>query len=347
MRFIKYVGSLLLVVLVINVAYVFMRNAGKLDEIYAPPAESCAALIVSPGTEDVTIDKTTGMVFVSASNRRKTLENSTGRDGIYAFSLATPNEIKRVSPDGLEDFHPHGISLWTGETEKRLFVVNHQSTGDNSVEVFDVAENGILSHVKSIMFDAMQSPNDVHAVGADAFYITNDRGYKTGLMSKLEGYLGLPFASVAYFDGEKGRKVITGLSYANGINQSVDGKHIYVSEILPRTVTVYARNEVDGSLQKLRLIDTNSSPDNIEVDAEGMLWVAGHPNLFAFLAHSSDPATPAPSHVIKIDPVSGEYVDAFYDTGEAISASSVGTSYNGKLIVGAVYDDHVLICDHK
>ena len=347
MRFIKYIGGFLLLAFLVNVGYALMRNAGKLDEIHAPHAESCTALIVSPGTEDVTIDKATGIVFVSAANRRKSLENPVGYDGIYAFSLAAPNEIKRVSLDGPEDFHPHGISLWTGETEKRLFVINHQITGDNSVEIFDVAEGGMLSHVKSVMFDDMQSPNDVHAVGSVAFYITNDRGYRTGLMGKLEGYLGLPFASVAYFDGEKGRKVITGLTYANGINQSVDGKHIYVSEILPRTVTVYARNEVDGSLQKLRVIDTNSSPDNIEVDADGMLWVAGHQNLFAFLAHSKDPASAAPSHVIKIDPKTGEYDDVFYDTGEAISASSVGASYNGKLIVGAVFDGHVLICDQR
>lgn len=347
MRFIKYISGFILLVFLVNVGYSLARNTGKLDDIHAPPAESCTALIVSPGTEDVTIDKATGIVFVSADNRRKTPASPTGHDGIYAFSLAAPNEIRRVSHDGPEDFHPHGISLWTGETEKRLFVINHQRTGDNSVEIFDVTEGGSLAHVKSVMFDDMQSPNDVHAVGPDAFYITNDRGYRTGLMSKLEGYLGLPFASVAYFDGEKGRKVISGLTYANGINQSVDGKHIYVSEILPRTVTVYARNEVDGSLQKLWVIDTNSSPDNIEVDESGMLWVAGHPNLFTFLAHSKDPASAAPSHVIKIDPVSGEYIDVFYDTGETISASSVGASYKDKLIVGAVYDGHVLICDQK
>lgn len=166
-------------------------------------------------------------------------------------------------------------------------------------------------------------------------------------MSKLEGYLGLPFASVAYFDGQVGRKVVSGLTYANGINQSLDGKHIYVSQVMPRTVSVYARDAMSGALEKLQTIDTNSSPDNIEVDESGMLWVAGHQNLFSFLAHAKDPAFPAPSHVIKIDPVSGEYVDVFYDTGEAISASSVGASYNGKLIVGAVYDGHVLICDQK
>lgn len=331
----------------VNVGYTLIRNTGKLDEIHAPHAESCNALIVSPGTEDVTIDKATGIVFVSAANRRKTPENSIGHDGIYAFSLAAPNEVKRVSLDGPEDFHPHGISLWTGETEKRLFVINHQLTGENSVEIFDVAEGGMLSHVKSVMFDDMQSPNDVHAVGSVAFYITNDRGYRTGLMSKLEGYLGLPFASVAYFDGQLGRKVASGLTYANGINQSLDGKHIYVSQIIPRTVSVYTRDAESGALEKLQTIDTNSSPDNIEVDENGMLWVAGHQNLFAFLAHSKDPASSAPSHVMKIDPKTGEHDDVFYDTGEAISASSVGASYNGKLIVGAVFDGHVLICDQR
>lgn len=347
MRFIKYLGGVLLVVLVINVAYTFMRNAGKLDTINATDNAMCHSLRVSAGTEDVTIDKTTGMVFVSADNRRRALVDPADHDGIYAFSIDDTSSLKRVSQGGPKDFHPHGISLWTSETEKRLFVVNHQRTGDNSVEIFDVAEDGMLRHVKSVMFDAMHSPNDVHAVGPDAFYVTNDKGYKTGLMSKLEAYLGLPFASVAYFDGEKGRKVIKGLTYANGINQSPDGKHVYVSQILPRTISVYDRDMEDGSLVKLRSIDVNSSPDNIEVDESGMVWVAGHQNLFAFLAHSKDPASPAPSHVIKIDPKTGEYDDIFYDAGKAISASSVGASYNDTLVIGAVFDGRVLICDQR
>ena len=88
----------------------------------------------------------------------------------------------------------------------------------------------------------------------------------------------------------------------------------------------------------------NSSPDNIEVDGDGILWVAGHQNLFAFLKHAKGPSIPAPSHVMRIDPVAGTSEDIFYNTGEVISGSSVGAMHNGTLIIGAVFDNHVLIC---
>lgn len=344
MRSIKYLGGFLVLFLILSVGYSVMRNAGMFDDINAPVNSSCSPLTISAGTEDVTIDKSTGIVFVSADNRRKTIVDPANHDGIYAFAIDDTSTLKRVSVDGPEDFHPHGISLWTGETEKRLFVVNHQTTGVNSVEIFSVGEGGMLSHIKSIMFDDMYSPNDVHAVGSNSFYITNDKGFKTGLMNKLEAYLGLPFANVAYYDGEKGRKVITGMKYANGINQSPDGKNIYVSEVLRRTVSVYERNAADGSLEKLSAIDTNSAPDNIDVDGDGILWVAGHQNLFAFLKHANDPSLPAPSHVMRIDPAAGTSEDIYYNAGEAISASSVGAMHNGTLIIGAVFDSHVLIC---
>ncbi len=347
MRRFKYLIGFAVLVFILYFTYSISLNSGMLDDITVPSNPACSALAVSPGTEDVTIDKATGMVFVSADNRRSTMVSPVGANGIYAFDLTNPATLSRVSLDAPKDFHPHGISLWAGETGKRLFVINHRSTGENSVEIFSVGATGMLSHLKSVMLDAVHSPNDVHAVGPEAFYFTNDKGYKTGLMNKLEAYLALPFASVAYYDGIEVRKVVTGLRYANGINQSLDGKHIYVSEILPRTVTVFRRDAVDGSLDKLRVLDVNSGPDNIEVDSEGNLWVAGHQNLFTFLGHASDASKPSPSHVMKLDPTSGLSKDIYYDSGETISASSVGAVHEQTLIVGAVFDGHILICSLK
>ena len=345
MRFFKYFVSILLLLGIINVTYSVLKNSGNLDTINTQPIDSCKPVTVSAGTEDVTVDKETGIVFVSADDRRNGNSAGAAQNGIYAFNADDPSTLKLVSIDGPSDLHPHGISLWSGDDEKRLFVINHRTNGDQSIEIYSVAVKGTLSHIKSVMFEDMSAPNDVHAVGPEAFYITNDKGYKTGIMSILEAYLGLPFSSVAYYNGNEGRTVLSGLTYSNGINQSVDGKHIYVSEVLPRTIKVFARNEDDGALELLQVIDTNSSPDNIEVDDKGFLWVGGHPNLLDFLAHSKEQSTPSPSHVMKIDPITGGIEDVFYDGGESISASSVGTMYKGKLIIGAVYDEHVLICN--
>ena len=41
--------------------------------------------------------------------------------------------------------------------------------------------------------------------------------------------------------------------------------------------------------------------DNIEIDADGILWVGGHPNLLRFKAYAQGKKETAPSEIIKID----------------------------------------------
>lgn len=311
--------------------------------------DQCDRIDIAPGTEDVTIDSETNLAFISAADRRAWFNQDGGTgaaqtNGIYAMSVDAPHEVRRVSP-AMDDFLPHGISLWRGPNgEKRLFVVNHPTRGGQYVEIFDIGPGGVLSHVDSISFDAMNSPNDVLAVGPRQFFVTNDRGYETGIMSVLEAYLALPFASIAYFDGDKGRIVRKGLVYANGINRSPDGETIYVSELLKRRIAVFDYDAAGGTLKLVRRINVNTAPDNIEVARDGALWIAGHSKIFDFLKHAKDPAAVAPSHVVRMNPRTGENKDLFIDTTGAINGSSVGAVWDKTLIVGAVFDDHVMVC---
>lgn len=344
MNKVKYVAGILVIILIIHISSFLMRNTGQWDEINAPQRDNCRQITISPGTEDVTIDTSTNIVFISADDRRKDALDPSGKNGIYAFDLADPSSIRLVSPNGFADFHPHGMSLWSGDRTKRLFVINHREDGENTVDVLTVGKNGALKLIKVISFDDMHSPNDIVAVGPDSFYITNDHGFRRGVMNKVESYLNLPLASVAYFSGQEGRKVIRGLTYANGINQSLDGSTIYVSETTPRTVTAYKRDIATGDLEEIQTFDVNLSPDNIDVDSDGNLWVAGHPNLLDFLAHAADASVDAPSHALRLNPQTAEMEDVYYNTGDEISASSVAAYHQGMLIIGAVFDNHVVLC---
>jgi arylesterase/paraoxonase len=340
--FLSFVG-LALTALTIYVSATLIPVSGAMRRFEDKLVDQCRRIDVAPGTEDVTFDPTTGLAFVSSDDRRANLSSAPVQGGIYAFSSDAPETVVKVSPDSFGDFHPHGVSLWRGANgEKRLFVINHAAK--DKVEIFDVADGGMLTHLESVAFEAMNSPNDVLGVGPRQFYATNDRGYKNGLLSTLEAYLALPFASLVYFDGAKGEKVARGLVFANGVNVSPKGDEVYVSELLRRRVSVYARDAQTGALSLTRRLKTMTNPDNIEVADDGALWIGGHPRIFEFLKHAEDAAYPAPSEIVRLDPKNGAERQVFLDTKGRLNASSVGAVHGDTLIVGAVFDGHVMLC---
>lgn len=340
MRVVLIVLGIILLAVIGRLLVVIVPASGVLADLEPRLTDQCEVLTIAPGTEDVTIDPSTGRAFVSTDYRR-----GGARGAIYSFSVGDPSSLREVSGDTPDAFHPHGISLWTGRAgRQRLFVVNHLTPDEHAIEIFDVAADGALSHVESIAYVALSSPNDVLAVGERQFYATNDRANTTGIMGQLEAYLGLPLASVSYFDGEAGRIVADGLAYANGINIAADGRTLYVAEILGRGVRVYDRDPATGELEKLRDISVPTAPDNIEIASDGALWIGGHPRVFDFVAHVDDPAHIAPSHVLRVDPETGQSETVLLDLEGRLNASSVAAVHDGTLIVGGVFDDRVLIC---
>jgi arylesterase/paraoxonase len=347
MRNILIIFGVVIGLVLARIAYVVIPASGMLDDIQSQVPQQCEALTIAPGTEDVTIDTRSGLAYVSTDDRRNS-ENSRG--AIYAFDIHQTDTLQLISTDVPADFHPHGISLWTGPGgEQRLFVVNHrteisETVSAHAIEIFDIEADGRLTHAKSIEYEALHSPNDVIAVGPRSFYATNDRAYHSGIMSSLEAYFGLPLVGVSYFDGETGRIVADGITYANGINISADGNQIYVSELLARRIRIYDREPASGDLSFVRALAVPTAPDNIEVDTVGNLWIGGHPRIMDFPAHAADPNHIAPSHAVRLDPNTGDAETVLMALDGELNASSVATMHDGVLIVGAVFDDHVLLC---
>lgn len=336
-----FIGLVVLIVLVAGrFAAVTVPASGMLADLEPRLTDQCDRLDIAPGTEDVTIDPVSGLAFVSTDDRR-----TGNRGAIYAFDPDDPSSLREVSGAEPAEFHPHGLSLWTGRNgAQRLFVVNHTMDGRHSIELFDIGADGLLTHAETVRYPALTSPNDVLAVGPRQFYATNDRRYTDGIMGSLEAYFALPLAGVSFFDGDSGRIVAERLAYANGINMAADGRTVYVAEILGRGVRVYRRDPATGDLERLRDIPVPTAPDNIEIAADGALWIGGHPRVFDFVAHADDAAAIAPSHVIRVDPETGEVETVLLDHDGRLNASSVAAVIGDTLIVGAVFDGHVLIC---
>ncbi len=304
------------------------------------------------GPEDITIDQLTGTAFISADDRRANMKQPGSiKGGIFVMNLTDSlPSLHEVSPANIEDFHPHGISLWR-EPDGRifLFVINHrQATPAHVVERYEW-KNDSLIHLESFIDpDLMTSPNDLVAVGERTFYVTNDHYYsKRGLGRTLEDYLQRSIAFVNYFDGTSFKQVAKGIAYPNGITLSPDHTKIIVAATTGRKVLVYDRNLSTGDLTLNHTIAVDTGVDNIEVDEQGALWIGCHPQLLKFAGHATDERKFSPSQVLKITPnTSGQYTaeEIFLNDGTSYSGSSVAAVYKNTMIIGSVFEKSILVC---
>jgi arylesterase/paraoxonase len=345
MRIVLLILAALVIAAVARLLIVVIPASGALTAPDPTDVANCTPLTIAPGTEDVVYDAATGLVFVSAMDRRS--ETMAPGNGIYAFDLAAPEATLRlVSTDTPADFRPHGIGLYRDGETARLFVVSHPASG-SQILIFDIGADGFLTHVRTVTDPAVFSPNDVAPAGPDSFYASNDSRFGPNLLGYIEGFFGLPLASVAYFDGDEGRIAAEGLTYANGVQLSEDGGTLYAANFLGRKIFVYERDLATGALTRTAAHRVPLGLDNIEPGPNGDLWIGGNRDVFAFLAHQADPDARAASQAVRVDPDSGAWETVFYNDGTAIDSISVATPVPGALILGAVFDDHVLICPRE
>ena len=356
----KYTWRITLGVILIIVGYFgygIVMLSGVTRSFENTLVDQCRRVEVAPGTEDVQYDPETGLVFITSDNRRAVPGEHGGAvdpellktNGIYALDVSAKRLDKigkpyKVSPAKLKDFRPHGLSLWSdGKGTKRLFVVSHPTSGKEIVEIFDVGKRGKLSHLQSVSFPDMFNPNDVVGVGPNQFYATNFLKNRGGLMVYAEILMALPLTSAVYFDGEIGRTVVTQLAFANGINTSPDGSEVYIAEWSKQRIYVFERRE-NNNLKPVRSIDFPTAVDNLDVDEDGNIWFAGQPRMFQFFDAIEDPDAVVTSVGVKVDPVAGTHDTVFASTKGEINASSVAAVAGDKLVIGAVFDSHILIC---
>jgi arylesterase/paraoxonase len=299
------------------------------------------------GPEDITIHPRTGIAYVSACDRRAVQGGRPGSGAIYAYDLNAVNaEPVNLTPDADPDFRPHGIGLFAGDEGRDvLFVINHQG-GEHRIEVFDL-QDGDLTQRKVLTSSMLVSPNDVVGVGPEAFYVTNDHRYPSGWRRTLEDYLRLRRSNVLFYDGSGFVEAASGIGYANGINVSPDGRLLYVCSITEGALHVYDRDPRSGSLEHREEIVLHTGADNIEVDAEGGLWIGAHPQLLTAARHFKDPRALSPSQVLHLTPRAGggyEVQEVYLDTGEQISASTVAAVRGNRLLIGAVFEPKFLDC---
>ncbi len=318
-----------------------LLDAGQFKEITPHFSGSCQVIKGVVGAEDISFLPSQNTALISAYDRRE--NNKEKNAGIFSYDLTT-QRITKLSPL-LDDFSPHGISIYKMPNGAvRVFVINHANKA-HQINVFDLV-NGALVLKDTIVSKHLISPNDLVAVGPNQFYVTNDHKFRNEIMRTFEDYLRLNVANVVFYDGEKFKEVISGIGYANGINVSQDGTLLYVNSVTAQSTFIYQRNSQNHELSFQEKVNTNSGVDNIELDEQGNIWMGSHPQLLKFAQHAKDENVLSPSQVLKLVKKEGSYeVEEIYlDSGSQLSGSSVAAIKNNRMLVGAVFDAKLLDC---
>ena len=346
--------GLVLVLLLAILAGGFLLRLAWLGGVFtriAPHFAGHCRLIEGPvGPEDLTIDAPARRAFVSASDRRAMAAGRPVPGAIWSYALDPVDAAPvNLTPDAGLYLQPHGISLWR-EPDGRaaLFVVNHPAPGHgwpaHTIEVYDVAGETLV-HRATLTDPRLVMPNDLVAVALDRFYVTNTHAHGPGRLQALETYLQLRGAEVLRYGPGGFTTAIPDLVFPNGINVSPDGRTVYVAAVTWRSVLVYDRDPATDVLTRRRDIPIGSGGDNIEVDADGDLWIGSHPKLLAVPRYAADPADPAPSQVLHVS-ADARHVDEIYlNDGHPIAAASVAARFGNRLLIGQIFGNGFLDCE--
>lgn len=147
------------------------------------------------------------------------------------------------------------------------------------------------THLGSFQHASLSAPNSVVAISESEYLITNNHFFsrrKSAILPLLETYLGVPGGSIVYVDMKptliKDAPVIETigrLGFANGIALFNDST-VAVASSSMASVTLYSigkeRYRGPPKLMHYQTIKVPLHPDNLSVDGNGKLLIAGHPH---------------------------------------------------------------------
>jgi arylesterase/paraoxonase len=346
-----YIGAGLGLAGVLFVLYVY---PGFMSPVPSHFDGVCHAIPMSAGAEDLRIDPTTGVAYFSYFERATGGPRNLGEGTVMLVDLnAAEPRVRAALATQPPHFAPTGLSLYTPPGgPKRLFVVNRAQLGTHSIVIFDQSPTGAFTPAETLSNRLLWSPTAIVAVGPKQFYVVNDSGFKERdepdakkyVVGKLRGNRG----TVVYFDGERAQVVAEGLGVPNGVAVSPDGHTLYVSESNENQIRRFDRDPASGALKPGGRIELDTSPHNINLDADGNLWVNAHPRGgIAFSLPPDAGKVTFPTQVLKVVPgaESGKQVSEIYlNDGSELLAGSVAAVRGNQLVIGSATDHKLLLC---
>ena len=345
----------LIVLALAGVAFDVARFGGMFSSVTPAFAGQCNALPLAGSAEDIRIDRQRGIAYLSFLDRASVNrgEPVNGTVMLIDLNVAEPAARPAMAYDP-EGFRPHGMSLlMRPDTPMRLFAISHRPDGTHTVEIAAEAASGGLFPRETVRDAAFVHPNAIAAIGPRQFYLANDSAARTDFDRLLEVVFRRGVSTLIYYDGSEARIAATGLKFPAGLASNADTTRLYVGEVFAKTLRVYQRDLATGALTLEETVPLDTAPDNLEVDDDGVVWIAAHPKLLTFFGHVSEPAKRAPTQVLRFDPRGPKPADGgkdprltqiYMNAGEQISAGTVAAPWHDEFLVGALLDHKVLIC---
>ncbi|KAK4555862.1 hypothetical protein LTR86_007082 [Recurvomyces mirabilis] len=281
----------------------YANRPGSLKEYNILPSAGVEFEDIVRSCEDVYMNTNEGWAILSCDPGRASwntvmgtfIDSSAHPDaGLYIYHYqdqvnAVPIKLKFSNfASGERNFHPLGIEYIP--QSRTLYVVNHAPNGPR-IESFRITvDHQEALHIGTIEHPELRTPNSIAALSPSSLLVTNDHYFeirKSGVLAKLETYLALPLANVVRLDLDISRKAgppkvtqLARLAFANGV-ALLNATTMAVSSSAGAAVHVYSspsRFMKDADDVKLsNIIRLPFLPDNLSVDSNGALLIAGAP----------------------------------------------------------------------
>jgi hypothetical protein len=295
------------------------------------------------GVEDIALDAARDRLILSAYDRRAVTRALAAGEpapegGLYALALdelepgrieVAPLSIPGLPPGGLR---PHGIDA-AGDA---LAVVNRTVRDGRIAAVvdrFEMTADG-LGHRTRLDDPRLCRPNDVAFASGGRLLVTNDHGACGGLALWWERIANRPWSFVMAFENGAGSVAAAGFRFANGVAVTADGPVVAATRGR-RLVRLAADGRVPAPLP--------FAPDNLVAAPDGRVWAAGPVSLWRYAAFRAGwLASPGPSGLARWRPKGAPA--AFTVPPDGIKGATVAVPVDDRLVLGAAYDDHLLLC---
>jgi len=307
------------------------------------------------GVEDMDFDYETGTIFMSAYDRRAVAREIgegkvTTQGGIYSLKVTgltdapslTVTDISRIFKKAGFEFRPHGILFRPGNGFSEVLAINRTfEEEDNAIVmkpgfVFFRNENSLWIKYGSEEFNGVCDPNDLAVIPMGLPFI----GFSDIEGTCEKGHLNTSgVIKILKKDGPE--TIFKDLNFPNGM---VSNKNYFAFAISrDNQVNLFAgENYAEGKTVSLPI-----APDNLTVDDDDNLYVAGFPNLLDYYFYMQGwlGVKKSPSAAYRISPEDYKQTLLFKDDGSMISGATVALRAGDYLLLGSAWDDNIAICE--
>ena len=225
-------------------------------------------------------------------------DGSTRPFGDFANAGFTPRPLEHWnSPNGIS-LEPDGRHVLVADiTEGYIYRVDTQTEVVTQIHDHPFGVNNVVRDPAGGIWFTQSTENSGGSDSEKRMFAAADRPLADGAVFRIApDQVGL--------DNPNVERVVSGLNFANGIVFDARRARLYVAELMANRILSFEVDADTGALGDRGVLADVTSPDNIELDANGDLWVV----------------SPVGNEVIVVDPDTGVSHSVFRPTPDASSA---------------------------